>query len=226
MKIILKFQLIILFITGCATPTPQREPSSRDAQMISDVSNMSCLSRRGSASNGSALQISHQGAKRAEKALINNLSASLIHFFGEATARRVFGGVKIVFKNSMTNSSGGCLPGHQLVAGEVHMARRCPDGYQFPNADAILVHELGHFAANKLNLYPSYERAVPQRCQVSRYSTRMSSGKAIAHRREEFAEAFAAYLTATDRLRSECPDAYHFMKELFNNTDYDCSAKR
>jgi hypothetical protein len=242
MKSSLKITVFLFILIGCSTIEPvaprnneevitidpaSRNPSSADAQMISDVSNMSCLARQGSSQHTKTLQITHKGLKRAEKRIIDNLSASLIHSFGEATAKRLFGGVRIIYQNSMKTSNGGCLPGHQLVPGEVRMARRCPNGYQFPNGDAILVHELGHFVANKLNLYPQYNNKVPRRCRVSRYTTHMSSGAAISHRREEFAEVFAAYLTATDRLRSACPDAYHFMKrDVFNNSNYDCAAKR
>lgn len=89
--------------------------------------------------------------------------------------------------------------------------RRPPGTNQGENI-ARLVHELGHKVGNS-GEYPRYRQAIRgQECRISGYSAKRNN--------EQFAEAFAAYITYPDLLAQKCPKAYAFFSQkLFPNSE-------
>lgn len=216
---------------GCANTQPgvraQRSPAQRQVHMIAEVGNTSCFPRLATSRSVRALNIDLRNSNMGERGFMNRFAAGLIDIAGQDQARRLVGDLRVVYHDVLRlRNDGNCLPGHQLTPGEVNMGRRCPDGSRVPMSEGILVHEIGHYVANRGGWYPRYERAVTRRCQVSRYCTHTQAGRAINHRREEFAEVFAAFLLSTDRLKAECPESYQFMKtQMFNNSNHHCDSR-
>lgn len=205
---------------------PSRRSNRAPIQMVAVVANEDCF-ERGKSRDLSKLEINLRGANRKERRYMEQFASTLIKISGEAQAKHLVGDLRVVFQRQLrTRNDGNCLPGHQLTPGEVNMARQCPDGARIEGSEGILVHEIGHYVANEGNWYPRYEQAVRTRCRVSRYCTHTSANNTIQHRREEFAEVFAAFLMSTDRLKRDCPESYEFLKkEMFNNSDYHCDSK-
>ena len=129
-------------------------------------------------------------------------------------------------------SDGGCLPGKQTVIDTrpaILFARSCPadsaqGAMRIPLSGATMVHEFGHVVANRADLYPEYDTAVSEACEVSTYCVQSSAGIRHSNRHEEFAEVFAAYVFVPNRLRAECPEAFRFMKQrVFVKGDPICA---
>ncbi len=203
-----------------------RKSNKPPIQMIAVVANEDCF-ERGNSRDVTKLKMNIKGANRKERRYMEQFASTMIKITGENQAKKLVGDLRVVFHKQLRNrKDGNCLPGHQLISGEVNMARQCPDGTKIDGTEGILVHEIGHYVANRGNWYPKYEQAVRKRCQVSRYCTHTAANHAIQNRKEEFAEVFAAFLMATDRLKRDCPDAYQFFKkEMFNNSSYSCDSK-
>lgn len=91
---------------------------------------------------------------------------------------------------------------------------RRPAGSNNGQNETRLIHELGHKIGNAGN-YGDYNRAVGRRCGISPYCTAHAN-----KRNEEFAEAFAAFVTRPSHLRTVCPEAYaYFSQKLFPGSD-------
>lgn len=75
-----------------------------------------------------------------------------------------------------------------------------------------LMHELGHKVGNT-GAYGQYRRYVGKyRCQITNYCKHKHN--------EEFAEAFAAYITMPDKLKTSCPRAFkYFSRKLFPESE-------
>jgi hypothetical protein len=205
---------------------PKRKTiSTRKIHMVAEIGNTECL-KRGKSQDISKLGLNLQGANRSERRVMEDIAGTMIGLAGENQAKKLLGNAKVVYQNKLrTRKNGNCLPAHQLIAGEVHVARKCDDGSEVIARDGILVHELGHYAANRANLYPLYDKTVKRKCKISGYCTHNSMNKAFNHRKEEFAEVFGAFLLATDRLKRDCKDAYEFMKKhVFNNSNHMCES--
>lgn len=202
-----------------------RRISTRKIHMVAEIGNIDCLSR-GKSQDITKLGINLKGANRSERRVMESIAGTMISIAGESQAKKLLGGAKVVYQNKLrTRTNGNCLPAHQLIAGEVHVARKCADGSEVIARDGILIHELGHYAANRANLYPDYEKQVKKKCKISGYCTHNSMQKVFNHRKEEFAEVFGAFLLATDRLKRDCKQAYDFMKKnLFNNSNHMCES--
>lgn len=216
----LKLLLVMLFFSLFFLYDAAAKP-----HMIAEVGKISCLDKTKQANALlKSLGVKVSTTKRSEKKLVANVGETLSKLTNEAQARRLMKGLSVYFKKTLGNSSfGGCLPAHQLIPSQIHMGRTCPNGYKIPHVEGIFVHELGHFVANKLGLYPRYKREVTKRCKLSKYMYQNSAGRKHKTINEEFAEVFAAYLIYGKKLKRKCPKSYDFMKKhLYLGSDSEC----
>lgn len=193
--------------------------------MIAEVGKLSCLDRAKSPKSLiKEMGITTSGTKRSELKVVANTAETISKMTNDAQTKRIMSGLKVFFKKTLgNNSSGGCLPAHQLIPRQIHMGRTCPNGYKIPNVEGIFVHELGHFVANKLGLYPKYRTQVKKRCKISKYMYQTRTGRKHKSINEEFAEVFAAYLIYPKKLKRKCPQSYEFMrKKLFLGSEAAC----
>jgi hypothetical protein len=89
---------------------------------------------------------------------------------------------------------------------------RRPSGSSKGENVTRLMHELGHKVGNA-GVYAQYRNYIGKnRCRISPYCSEKHN--------EEFAEAFAAFVTMPDKLKDSCPEAYAFFsKRLFPKSD-------
>ncbi len=197
--------------------------------MIAEVGNLACLSdNKGKMTAQVGVRL--KGANAKEKNLVEKVVQTIIELTNEQQAERLLSGLTINFEDVLRQSTtGGCLPAHQLVRNQIFMARYCKrkNGTHFdiPKKEGILIHEIGHFVANKRGFYPQYNEAVSQwrKCKISRYMVQSSSGQKHSNRNEEFAEVFAAYLIYPKELKRKCKKSYNFLKDaLFLGQHQSC----
>lgn len=200
--------------------------------MVALVGDTDCLSKKTRDQDVIARTgISLEGATADERAFVTRVVHTFIEMTNEQQAIRLLSGLKLFFKTELNkNSSGGCLPAHQLIRNQIHMGRQCTleDGriYEIPAREGILVHELGHFIANKHGLYPKYNRAVSKKCNLSEYMYQSSGGRKHKNRNEEFAEILSAYLVYPKKLKRSCRASFNFIKdELFLGEESSCSGR-
>jgi len=193
--------------------------------MVAQGANLKCIEK---ASRHKALTedagVTLDGANRSERKMVGNLIKTIENLTNQAQAEKLLRGLTIRFKNVLgAHSSGGCLPAHQLVRNEIHIGRKCANGMEIPHRDGILIHEIGHFVANKHGLYPQHSKEVRKKCKLTHYMSRTSGGKKHKNRNEEFAEVFAAYFVYGKKLKRRCKDSYEFLKEeLFLGSHSNC----
>lgn len=193
--------------------------------MVAEGANLNCIEK---ASRYKAITenagVVLDGANKAEKKMVGNLINTIENLTNQAQAEKLLHGLTIRFKNVLgSHSSGGCLPAHQLVRNEIHIGRKCADGMEIPFRDGILIHEIGHFVANKHGLYPQHAKKVRKKCKLTQYMSSTRTGKKHRNRNEEFAEVFAAYLILGKDLKRKCKGSYEFLKEeLFLGSHSNC----
>lgn len=197
--------------------------------MVAEVGNINCLSSQSKQLDViERVGISLEGAKRDEKKLVARFVHTLIEMTNEQHATSLLSGLKIVFEDILGNTSaGGCMPAHQLVKNQIHMGRFCVSSkgknLEIPNKDGILIHEIGHFVANKRGFYGEYNKEVKRSCKLSNYMRVMTNGKKHKNRNEEFAEVFSSYFIFAKSLKRKCKQSYEFMKEkLFLDSPASC----
>lgn len=197
--------------------------------MVAQMANMSCLQE--SASTNKVIEYSGmklKGANHAEKKLVAKVYATVEDLTNQQQAERILGGLTIVFQDHLGNrTDGACLPAHQMKRNHIYMARKCPNGTKIPYREGILVHEIGHFVANKLGLYGKYDSAVGKKCKMTSYMYKSSTGRTHSNRREEFAEVFAGFLVAPKKLKKSCRKQYNYIKDqLFLGMANSCENKK
>ncbi|TNE94963.1 MAG: hypothetical protein EP326_16120, partial [Deltaproteobacteria bacterium] len=187
--------------------------SEAKPHMVAEVGRLSCLEKTTPSSKFfSDLSITLSNANKTEQSFIADTFETIIRMTNQQQAERLLSGLKIKIQNTLGDrSSGGCLPAHQLVRNEIHLARKCEKIGEIPFREGIFVHELGHFIANKLNLYNKYQNEVLKRCKLTNYMSKSRAGKKHKNRNEEFAEIFAAYLLYGKELKSKCKHSYEFI---------------
>lgn len=209
--------------TDCARTITQGPKVHGPLHMVGSVANMNCFKEAGKNASANA-KINLSGASSSERSFATQISKTMSALAGPQMATKLIGGLKVVHVNKLrTRRNGSCLPAHQLQRGEIQIARKCSDGTAVYARDAILVHEIGHYAANNAGLYDDYNRFVTSTCRVSTYCTHDSKGRKFRNRNEEFAEAFSSYLLASDRLKAKCPRAHEFFRtKIFNKKTHNC----
>jgi hypothetical protein len=197
--------------------------------MVAEVGDIGCLaSGRAPIRLQADAGVKVSGANREEQKMVSQFIKTLHEETNEQQTERMLSGLTIVFKDHLrSHSSGGCLPAHQLVRNTIHIGRYCKTkagkNVRIPLRKGLLVHEVGHFIANKLGTYASYNRAVSRNCKLTNYMVQNRSGRKHKNRNEEFAEAFAAYLTHSRALKRKCRKAFNFLKEeLFLGNNPSC----
>jgi|GEM_PF-3566503 len=126
-------------------------------------------------------------------------------------------GAKFVFGSTVDNSrqEGDHIQINQ--SGTNQRGLNAHDGHNHGGTTnvALITHELGHYVGNK-GMYGPYFRAVRGGCNVSGYAQTRHNG-----RNEEFAEAFAAYITNPELLSArggQCQKALDFFRGAFGET--------
>lgn len=197
--------------------------------MVAEVGNIKCL-----AGGSTPLRlhadagVKVKGANLEEQKMVAQLIKTLQEETNEQQTERLLSGLTVVFKDVLgDNTSGGCLPAHQLQRNTIHIGRYCVTKggkrVEIPLRKGLLVHEVGHFVANKLGTYASYNREVSRKCKLTNYMKANRSGRKHKNRNEEFAEAFAAYLTHSKALKRKCRKSFNFLKdELFLGNNPSC----
>lgn len=214
----MKILTLVLFILSL-------KASMAKPHMIAEVGDIKCIEKSANIKKQlSDLRIDTLGANRTEKKLLANVAETIEKLTNQQQAEKILGGLLVNFKDVLrSHSSGGCLPAHQLVSGQIHIGRKCANGVKIPLQEGILVHEIGHFVANKLGLYPKYEKKVSRKCKLTNYMRSNRDGRKHNNRNEEFAEVFAAYLIYGKKLQKSCKKSYEFMRdELFLGTESIC----
>ncbi len=107
---------------------------AKKAHMIAELGDIKCLKKTSQVgATLDSLNISVDGATRAEKKLVADVGNTLEELTNQAGAERILGGLTIKFKDVLGNrSDGGCLPAHQLVRNQIHMGRKCSNGMKIP----------------------------------------------------------------------------------------------
>lgn len=198
--------------------------------MVAEVGDLSCLSSEKSNSDIiSRVGVTLDGAKKEDREVVIQTLNTIVDLTNEQQAERLLSGLTIRIKDVLGKTSvGSCLPAHQLVKNEIHLGRYCVSkqgkNLEIPGRKIIMVHELAHFIANKRGYYPQYNKAVKRACKLTNYMTKMSNGKRLKNRNEEFAEVFAAYLTYGSKLKRSCRKSFNWMKEtLFLGSEPKCN---
>lgn len=198
--------------------------------MVAEVGDLSCLSSKKSNSDIiTRVGVTLNGAEEEDREVVIQTINTIVDMTNEQQAERLLSGLTIYIKDVLGKTSvGSCLPAHQLVRNEIHLGRYCVSKkgkrLDIPGRKIIMVHELAHFIANKRGYYPKYNKAVRRKCKLTNYMTKMSNGKKLSNRNEEFAEVFAAYLTYGKKLRRRCRKAYNWMKDtLFLGSEPKCN---
>jgi hypothetical protein len=192
------------------------------------VANLSCLSGTDDRELMQRMGVSlTSSAQENETEMVARMVSSVVDVAGEEVGRNLLSGLSVNFVPHLRlrrNPAGLCLPGHYRLDNSPHLnlARRChPDAVDREgnrinqtqdssdeHLTALLYHEVGHHVGSRSNgrgsLRSAYQQQVRTRCQISHYCSSSHS--------EEFAEVFAAFMYATDRLKAQCPEAYSFMK--------------
>lgn len=128
--------------------------------------------------------------------------------------------------------SGGADIGGLATKNSVRLGRNVMStaGSARATAEATVIHEFAHVLGRRgtgrgnRRLQDDYASASP-RCAISTYCTHKVSstgapGAAHNHRREEFAEVVTAYIFDPNRLKSQCPQSYEYMKsQVFGGND-------
>ena len=212
--------LLILIISSSVMAKPH---------MVAEVGDIGCLAGgRAPIRLHADAGVKVNGANLAEQKMVSQLIKTLQQETNEQQTERLLSGLTVVFKDTLrAHSSGGCLPAHQLVKNTIHIGRHCVTKsgkkVDIPLRKGLLVHEVGHFIANKLGVYSSYNRAVSRNCKLTNYMKQNRSGRKHRNRNEEFAEAFAAYLTHSKALKRKCRKSFNFLKdELFLGNNPSC----
>lgn len=202
--------------------------------MVAEVGDLKCLSKkRGDHDVIARSGITLKGANREEKKIVAQVVHTIIEMTNEQQANHLLSNLKVVFTDRLRErTDGGCLPAHQLIRNQIHMARYCltssGNNWEIPHKEGIFIHELGHFLANKHNLYPRYNQAVPKRkaCKLSNYMTKTIAGRRHRNRNEEFAEVVSAYFIYPKALKRQCEKSFDFIKDrLFLGTPPECTKK-
>lgn len=126
-----------------------------------------------------------------------------------------------VFTGGRPTTDGGVKCSSYAEGGKSIQLSNC-NGPSSDNPIKHLAHELGHVAGQQNSNYARYNRIQP-RCTLTTYCTHSNrSGRLVAHsdRNEEFAEVFAMYMFAPERLKANnsCKNAFNFMQsEIFKN---------
>ncbi len=193
--------------------------------MIAELGDLSCIEKSTNVKKQlSEVNIKTTGASRSEKKLLANVTETIEKLTNQQQAETILGGLTVNFKDVLrSHSSGGCLPAHQLVPKQISIGRKCANGYEIKLQEGIVIHEIGHFVANKLGLYSKYTNQVSRRCRLTSYMRFTRTGRKHKNRNEEFAEVFAAYLIYGKKLKRSCKKSYEFMrKNLFLGTESLC----
>lgn len=197
--------------------------------MVAEVGDIKCLAKgrtplRLLADAG----VRVEGANLEEQKMVAQMIKTLQELTNEQQTERLLSGLKVVFKDVLgSNTSGGCLPAHQLQRNTIHIGRFCVTQkgkrVQIPLRKGLLVHEAGHFIANKLGHYPIYNREVTRKCKLTNYMKQNRAGRKHKNRNEEYAEVFAAYLTHPKALKRKCKKSFNFFKDkLFLGNNPSC----
>jgi hypothetical protein len=184
-----------------------RSAKTGSYHQIAEIANMSCL-KADRAVSLKSLNVRVGGVPSNKEAVVSKLAGTLERLGGRGAAKRLIGGMEVeVFNVLGKRSDGLCSPGNQLDI-IIKLAQKCPNGSKIPFTEAVLIHEIGHFAANKAKLYGPY---------------RQSDKRPHRNRNEEFAEVFSSYLTTPKLLKKRCPEAYTFMREeVLTKQDHKC----
>lgn len=89
-------------------------------------------------------------------------------------------------------------------------------------AEATVIHEMAHTYGKRSGMEGRYASQVGDVCDISLYCTHKiaqngAPAEAHGHRREEFAEVLTAFIFDGNRLQTQCPAAYNFMRdEIFD----------
>lgn len=213
------FGLMTIFSLLLSTPITAK------THMIAEIGIFKCLKQTKETKEMlSSLNISTSGATNEEKILLGNVANTIEELTNQAGAQRILGGLKVIYKDVLGNrTDGGCLPAHQLIPGQIHMGRQCSNGFKIPYTEGILIHEMGHFVANKNGLYSQYNKNVRRNCKLTTYMHKSRAGKKHKNRNEEFAEVFAAYLLYGKKLKRKCKQSYEFMRDhVFIGSESAC----
>lgn len=236
--------IFLVFITSCSSDKKiNRDISSKRAvtdHIVAGFGNIECLAD-GKQSDIDNLNIDLKGAKRSEKRFVRDIVSSIRDLAGEQQSKVLIGKMKIKFENYLRmRSDGNCLPGNfgLTTRGTIDLARRCHPKSAQKNLKfdgdhlrGSLIHEIGHVVGNRRyqgkSFYDHYSNNVKRVCKVSTYTTQSMAGNKHPNRNEEFAEVWAAYIYATDRLKRKCRKAYNFMREtVFSNASHSCKSLR
>jgi hypothetical protein len=202
----------------CASPASgfrsRRRHRVIGKHMVAEFGDPNCLVR-GKSSIVNEVGVKFKGTST-EKGYLADIVATLVSMGGKDLTKKLLRGVDVTFKDSVYGDS-GCIAGSQL-SGKVEVGRSCP-GIKFSEQAKIinLAHEVGHDMAGNLRIRAKYYKKLKSRCKVSTYCTH-NRAKAPTSRSEEFSEAFAAYLTAPNKLKRApgCRKAYDFFNEMLN----------
>ncbi|HRO66581.1 MAG TPA: hypothetical protein PL182_03345 [Pseudobdellovibrionaceae bacterium] len=181
---------------------------SHDSKCLPNVSNPdSVLSKNG-------IRVIGASSSGERQSLANGI-AKVQHLLGGRTFPSSWR-VGYLYVNS-PNSQGKFTWNQGLSRANFVTVRR-PSGSTNGQNETRLMHELGHKIGGAGN-YGKYNSSV-RKCNITPYCSSHVRG-----RNEEFAEAFAAFVTRPASLKSVCPDAYNFFsKQVFpgSNAVADC----
>jgi hypothetical protein len=242
MRVLLFFTL---FFASCAFhQNIDRSISSRkkavSENVVAGFGNTSCLVN-GNTKDLNSLSVSVRGANRKEKNFVTDIISTITDMAGEVQAKILIQNMKINFKKYLRQRTDGhCLPGNfgLTTRGAIDLARKChpksPEKNITFSTDHLrgsLIHEIGHVVGNRVfrgrTFYSLYNSQVKKVCKVSKYTTHSNAGNKHRNRNEEFAEVWASYIYATDRLKKKCRSSYNFMREVvFNGSSHTCKALR
>ncbi|MBX3041675.1 MAG: hypothetical protein KF789_13295 [Bdellovibrionaceae bacterium] len=172
---------------------------SHDSKCVPTVSNPdSVLAQNGISTVGAA--------SSGERQALANGIAKVQHLLGGRTLPSSWR-TKVNYVTS-PNAEGKFTWNQGLSMANAITVRR-PQGSAGGMNETRLMHELGHKVGGAGN-YGKYSASVGK-CNISPYCSSRVRG-----RNEEFAEAFAAFVTRPSHLKTVCPDAYAFFeKQVF-----------
>lgn len=204
------YVLLFVLIYFCrailaAGPTSRSSTGNGTPKMSASIINLSCAERLGGSSGGNFSYAPKQG--RAGKQDLTPYQKKLAR--GVLARAKSLGAGSYLDKVRIEAYAGGRPHGSRCASytssgNSIELAVNC--GGAEDNPIRHLAHELGHISG--LNgFYESYKSKTAV-CHITQYCTQNHNGDP---RREEFAEAFATFMFAPDRLKRECRAAYNFM---------------
>ena len=166
---------------------------SHDSQCLPDVSNPSSVISR----NG--IRVTGNQTSGERQALANGL-AKIEQLLGGRTLPASW---RVGYNYVTTSNAQGKFTWNQGLSKAGFITVRRPAATNGGENETRLMHELGHKVGGA-GFYGRYNASV-KHCRITPYCSSHARG-----RNEEFAEAFAAFVTRPSYLKSVCPEAYDF----------------